>query len=127
MFDVMIAVITPTHSVMGTVVVPRIMSRALSLRRVLCHGHYHCVAVVGVMLWLHLLRGCGGCCHAVFCVTGTVIAWLRWASCRMAAVGVTLRCHGGCCRAVFCITGAVIAWPWWASCRVAVVGVVAPY
>jgi hypothetical protein len=102
---------------MGTVVMPHVMSRALSLRG--CGGR--CVAV-RVVAWPRWVSYCGwGCCMAAFCVAGAVIAWLRWVSC----------CGWGCCVAVVGIVlwsgllrGCVL-------CRrrchcVAAVGVVAP-
>ncbi len=72
---------------MGTVVMPHVMSWALSSRHILYHGHYHCAA---------------------FCVTGVVVAWPRWASCCghvccVATVGVITPC---------CVTVGVVAWSW---------------
>jgi hypothetical protein len=100
---------------MGTVVVPRVMSRGTVVawpRWASCCGRVCCVAAVGVV--------------ALHCLAGAVIAWPRWASCRVAAVGVVSRGRGGC----------RVALPWWVSSRcvlcrgrcrcVAAVGVVAP-
>jgi hypothetical protein len=93
MFDVIVAVITPTHGVIGTVVMPHVMSRVLSLcGHVLCHGCCRYVAMVGIVLRSHLLRGCGGCHHAVFCVIGAVIAWPWWVLHHIATVGVIMLC-----------------------------------
>jgi hypothetical protein len=42
------------------------------------------MAMVGVVLQLHLLRGCGGCCHTVlYCDQG----------CCVVTVGVVALCH----------------------------------
>ena len=97
---------------MGTVVVPHVMSQALSSHHILCHECCHCVAMVGVVLQLYLLCGCGECHCAVFCVTGAIIAWLQWALYHMAVVGIMSHCRSGCHRAAFYVAGAVVAWPW---------------
>jgi hypothetical protein len=60
------------------------MSRLWSSHHTWCHGHY---------------------CRAMRNVTGTVVAWLRWAS----------YCGRCCCMATFCVMGTVIVWPWWVS------------
>ncbi len=74
-----------THDVMGTVVMPHIMSHVLLSCCVLCCRHYH---------------------HATFCVAGAVIVWLWWALCCghvccMAAVGVIV---------LYCVVVGVVAW-----------------
>ena len=119
---------------MGTVITPHFVSRALSLRRILCHGRCRCVAAVGIVLWSCLLRGHGGCHHAMLChgrgccmVVGTVITpcFVLWALSLHRVL-----CCGHYHHTVFCVAGTVDAWPRWASCCgcvccVATVGVVA--
>src|SRR6266851_4107254 len=58
------------HGVTGTVVGLCMVSKVLSSCHVWCCGCCHCVAVVGIVLWSHLLRGHSGCCHTVLCCGG---------------------------------------------------------
>src|SRR6266851_901637 len=74
------------HGVMGTVVMLCMVSRVLSSHRILCHRCCYCVAMVGIVLWSHLLHGCGGYHCAMLCCS--------WGCC-MVTVGVVAPCCVG--------------------------------
>ena len=76
---------------------PHILLWALSLCHILCCGHCHCMATVGVMLPSYLLYGHSGCCCTVL---------RHGQGCCMAAVGVITLC---------CIAVGVVVWPQWVS------------
>jgi hypothetical protein len=61
--------------------VPYFVLQALSSHNVLCHGCYHCMAMIGIVLQLYLLCGHSGCYHIMLCY--------GWGYC-MVAVGVVV-------------------------------------
>ena len=63
---------------------PHLVSQALSLHHVLCCGCCRCMAMVGIVLQLHLLRGHGGCHCTVLC---------HGQGCCMVMVGVVVPCY----------------------------------
>ncbi len=61
---------------------------------VLCCGCCRCVATVGIVLQLCLLRGCSGCCHAMLCCSCgccMVVVGVIMPYCVMVVMGVS--CH----------------------------------
>jgi hypothetical protein len=134
------------HGVMGTVVVPRIMSRALSSHCILCRGHCCCVATVGVIVphfvsWALSLRGRGGChvawprwvllLHFVSWAlslhghSGRCDMWPQWvSSCHVELWSGLLHSCSGCCHAMLCCGRNGCHTMWCRSCSCCAGGVV---
>ena len=105
---------------MGTVVVPRVVSRALSSRRVLSralssHPRFvsralSFVAAVGVVVRSRLLRGRGGCRRTVLCHgRGCCVAAVGVVAPRGVVVAVGVVAPRGVAIAVVALRGVVVA------------------